>query len=99
MVKSKVVNQFVYPSKISRSSSYRLSFFPILRNTFINLNYRSLLYSYITKKSRFYPNRYKISCYQTGRGRAVLTNFHISRLAFKKYSIEGNLTGMSKIRW
>jgi ribosomal protein S14 len=99
MVKSKIIKQFNYPHKLSKSVQLRMQFFPILKNKSLDVSFRSIIYSYIHKKIRFYNSRYKIGCFVTGRSRGVLAKFHISRLTFKKYAMEGELTGIFKIRW
>jgi ribosomal protein S14 len=99
MVKSKIVSQFKYPSNLFITIPYRLRFFPILKNRSLKVTDRSFVYSYIQKKIKFYSTRYKVGCFATGRNRGVLTSFHMSRLTFKKYAIEGQISGVYKSRW
>jgi ribosomal protein S14 len=99
MLKSKISKQFQYISNLKKFSQFRLVSSSILKNQFLNVYNRSLVYSYNNSKLKYFPTYYKISCIVTGRSRAVISNLNISRLTFKKYSMQGDLPGFKRSRW
>lgn len=60
------------------------------------------LYLYIAsmnyKRSAYY-SKCKLRCFLSGRTRAVLKKFMLSRMMFKKISLNGYITGLKKASW
>mgnify|MGYP003149526154 CR=1 FL=1 len=57
-------------------------------------NFIRYLLSKIPKDSSL--TRIRNRCIVTGRGRGVFSKFRLSRIAFKKYSLMGNIYGVRK---
>jgi len=45
------------------------------------------------------PTRFKNRCSETGRGRAYMRQFGLSRLAFREHANKGEIPGVTKASW
>jgi small subunit ribosomal protein S14 len=45
------------------------------------------------------PTRYNNRCNETGRSRAYMRQFGLSRLAFREHAVKGEIPGITKSSW
>ncbi len=45
------------------------------------------------------PSRWKNRCAETGRGRAYMRQFGLSRIAFREHAVKGEIPGVTKSSW
>ncbi|MBI5906797.1 30S ribosomal protein S14 [Candidatus Saccharibacteria bacterium] len=45
------------------------------------------------------PSRWKNRCIETGRGRAYMRQFGLSRIAFREHASKGEIPGITKSSW
>ncbi|HUC95424.1 MAG TPA: 30S ribosomal protein S14 [Candidatus Saccharimonadia bacterium] len=45
------------------------------------------------------PTRHKNRCSETGRPRAYMRQFGLSRLAFREHAVKGEIPGITKSSW
>ncbi|HEY5268646.1 MAG TPA: 30S ribosomal protein S14 [Candidatus Saccharimonadales bacterium] len=45
------------------------------------------------------PTRYKNRCNETGRARAYMRQFGLSRIAFREHAVKGEIPGITKSSW
>ena len=45
------------------------------------------------------PTRYTNRCNETGRSRAYMRQFGLSRLAFREHAVKGEIPGITKSSW
>ena len=45
------------------------------------------------------PTRRKNRCAETGRGRAYMRQFGLSRIAFREHAVKGEIPGVTKASW
>jgi len=45
------------------------------------------------------PSRAKNRCAETGRGRAYMRQFGLSRIAFREHAVKGEIPGVVKSSW
>ena len=98
-MKAKVIHVLKNFKNGSFSGNNKLTYKSVLRSKFLDNSFRAIVYAYSFpkfKKSAFFP---KPICIETGRGRGVLSKFFLSRISFKKYSINGQILGFKKSRW
>jgi len=96
MVKSKKFN-IIKSFKFSKNFKLGLTFNPIFFSDFVTKNQKTLIYVY--SRNKYFSNKFKPTCMITGRQRGILSNFFISRIIFKKYAINYQITGFKKSRW
>ncbi|HSX53385.1 MAG TPA: 30S ribosomal protein S14 [Patescibacteria group bacterium] len=45
------------------------------------------------------PTRWKNRCQETGRGRAYMRTFGLSRISFREHASKGEIPGVTKASW
>ncbi len=45
------------------------------------------------------PTRWKNRCIETGRARAYMRQFGLSRLSFREHAVKGEIPGVTKSSW
>ncbi len=45
------------------------------------------------------PTRWKNRCLETGRSRAYMRQFGLSRLSFREHAVKGEIPGVTKASW
>ena len=98
-MKAKIIHVFKNFKNGSFSAKNKLIYKSVLSSKFLDNSFKAVVYAYSFpnfKKSVFSP---KPICIETGRGRGVLSKFFLSRISFKKYSINGQIIGFRKSRW
>jgi len=45
------------------------------------------------------PTRYRNRCNETGRSRAYMRQFGLSRIAFREHAVKGEIPGITKSSW
>jgi small subunit ribosomal protein S14 len=45
------------------------------------------------------PTRHKNRCNETGRSRAYMRQFGLSRMAFREHAVKGEIPGITKSSW
>jgi ribosomal protein S14 len=96
MVKSKkfsIINSFKNPGNFKPN----FVFSPLFYSKFLSDKKKILLYAY--SRNKFFADRFKPTCLITGRQRGVLSKFFISRITFKRYAMDSQMSGFKKSRW
>lgn len=81
--------------------SSRYLFRSITRNQYLDDFTRYFSYFNYTRSvvPRSFTSRLKAICVATGRSRALLNKFFLSRMTFKEYAIEGRIFGYKRAQW
>jgi len=98
-MKSKIIHIFKNFKNASLSANNNLTYKPILRSRFVDSSSKAIVYAYAFPDFKRGMILFKPICMETGRGRGVLSKFFLSRMSFKKYSMNGQIIGFKKSRW
>ena len=98
-MRSKLSTIYKKFSKKALHSKSAVTFKPILKSKFIDPSDKVIVNAYSYPYFKIFPTKFKTFCLLTGRSRGVLSNYYLSRITFKKFSIQGEMSGFRKSRW
>lgn len=98
-MRSKLSTIYKHFFKKSKHSKSVIIFKPILKSSFVDPGHKAITHAYSYPYFKIFPSKFKAFCLLTGRSRGVLSNYYFSRITFKKFSINGEMSGFRKSRW
>ena len=97
---SKIVRNQQRTVLISKYAEKRAALRATIRNVATNDEDKQAAYTALRKLPRdSSPTRYKNRCAMTGRPRAFLRQFGLSRITFREMALQGLIPGVTKASW
>ncbi len=98
--KSKIVREYKILKNVKKFASIRAELKEIIRNPKTDDTERQAAVAKLDKLPKSSSRvRIRTRCFKTGRPRAVLRRFNLSRIAFREMALKGEIPGITKASW
>ena len=98
--KSKIVREQKIIKKVQHYSAIRSELKKVIKNTNTPMEEKRKAVAKLDKLPRSSSRiRIRTRCFKTGRPRAVLRRFNLSRIVFREMALKGEIPGVTKASW
>tara|TARA_Y100000748_G_scaffold55288_1_gene43640 strand:+ start:6251 stop:6556 length:306 start_codon:yes stop_codon:yes gene_type:complete len=98
--KSKVVREYKLIEKVQRYAALRAELKGVINNPETLPEDRKAAVEKLDKLPRTSSRvRIRTRCFKTGRPRAVIRRFNLSRMVFREMALNGEIPGVTKASW
>ena len=98
--KAKIVREYKLIEKVNKYASQRAELKDLIKNPNTSPNDKKETVAKLDKLPRSSsPIRIRTRCFKTGRPRAVIKRFNLSRIVFREMALRGEIPGITKASW
>ena len=98
--KSKIVREHKLIKKVQKYAAIRAELKEVIRNPESSLEEKQTAVARLDKLPRSSSHiRIRNRCFKTGRPRAVIRRFNLSRISFREMALKGEIPGVTKASW
>ena len=98
--KAKIVREYKLIEKVNKYASQRAELKDLIKNPNTSPNDKKEAVAKLDKLPRSScPIRIRTRCFKTGRPRAVIKRFNLSRIVFREMALRGEIPGITKASW
>ena len=98
--KAKIVREYKLIEKVNKYASQRAELKGLIKNPNTSPNDKKEAVAKLDKLPRSSsPIRIRTRCFKTGRPRAVIKRFNLSRIVFREMALRGEIPGITKASW
>ena len=98
--KSKIVREYKLIKKVHKYAAIRAELKGIIKNTGTSMEDKRDAVAKLDKLPKSSSRiRIRTRCFKTGRPRAVLRRFNLSRIVFREMALKGEIPGVTKASW
>ena len=98
--KSKIVREHKLIKKVQKYAAIRAELKSIIKSSETSVDDKRLAVAKLDKLPKSSsPIRIRTRCFKTGRPRAVLKRFNLSRIVFREMALKGEIPGVTKASW
>ena len=98
--KSKIVREQKLIKKVQKYAAVRAELKDIIKNPKSKMEEKKAAIAKLDKLPKTSSRvRIRTRCFKTGRPRAVIRKFNLSRIAFREMALKGEIPGITKASW
>lgn len=98
--KAKIVREYKIIEKVNKYAPLRAELKALIKNPNISVEDKKDAVAKLDKLPRSSsPIRIRTRCFKTGRPRAVIKRFNLSRIVFREMALKGEIPGITKASW
>tara|TARA_S200000501_G_scaffold233605_1_gene219166 strand:- start:195 stop:500 length:306 start_codon:yes stop_codon:yes gene_type:complete len=98
--KSKIVREYKIIKNVQKYANVRAELKEIIKNPKTSDSEKETAVAKLDKLPKTSSRvRIRTRCFKTGRPRAVLRRFNLSRIAFREMALKGEIPGITKASW
>ena len=98
--KAKIVREYKLIEKVNKYASQRAELKDLIKNPNTSPDDKKEAVAKLDKLPRSSsPIRIRTRCFKTGRPRAVIKRFNLSRIVFREMALRGEIPGITKASW
>ena len=98
--KAKIVREYKIIEKVNKYAPLRAELKALIKNPNISVEDKKDAVAKLDKLPRSSsPTRIRTRCFKTGRPRAVIKRFNLSRIVFREMALKGEIPGITKASW
>ena len=98
--KAKIVREYKIIEKVNKYAPLRAELKALIKNPNISVEDKKDAVAKLDKLPRSSsPIRIRTRCFKTGRPRAVIKRFNLSRIVFREMALRGEIPGITKASW
>ena len=98
--KAKIVREYKIIEKVNKYAPLRAELKALIKNPNISVEDKKDAVAKLDKLPRSSsPIRIRTRCFKTGRTRAVIKRFNLSRIVFREMALKGEIPGITKASW
>tara|TARA_B100001142_G_C14137747_1_gene579412 strand:+ start:64 stop:369 length:306 start_codon:yes stop_codon:yes gene_type:complete len=98
--KSKIVREYKLIKNVEKYAAIRAELKEVIKNPKTSDTEKESAVAKLDKLPKTSSRvRIRTRCFKTGRPRAVLRRFNLSRIAFREMALKGEIPGITKASW
>lgn len=98
--KAKIVREYKIIEKVNKYAPLRSELKALIKNPNTSVEDKKDAVAKLDKLPRSSsPIRIRTRCFKTGRPRAVIKRFNLSRIVFREMALRGEIPGITKASW
>ena len=98
--KAKIVREYKIIEKVNKYAPLRAELKALIKNPNTSVEDKKDAVARLDKLPRSSsPIRIRTRCFKTGRPRAVIKRFNLSRIVFREMALRGEIPGITKASW
>tara|TARA_Y100000996_G_scaffold269684_1_gene212292 strand:+ start:1499 stop:1804 length:306 start_codon:yes stop_codon:yes gene_type:complete len=98
--KSKIVREYKLIKKVEKYAALRADLKSIIKSPESSMEEKRVAVAKLDKLPKSSSRvRVRTRCFKTGRPRAVLRRFNLSRIVFREMALKGEIPGVTKASW
>ncbi len=98
--KSKIVREYKIIKNVQKYAAQRAELKDIIKNQKSSIEDRKAAVAKLDKLPKTSSRvRIRTRCFKTGRPRAVIRRFNLSRIVFREMALKGEIPGITKASW
>ena len=98
--KAKIVREYKIVEKVNKYAPLRAELKALIKNPNTSVGDKKDAVAKLDKLPRSSsPIRIRTRCFKTGRPRAVIKRFNLSRIVFREMALRGEIPGITKASW
>ena len=98
--KSKIVREYKLIKKVEKYAALRADLKSIIKSPESSMEEKRVAVAKLDKLPKSSSRvRVRTRCFKTGRPRAVLRRFNLSRIVFREMALRGEIPGVTKASW
>ncbi len=98
--KAKIVREYKIIEKVNKYAPLRAELKALIKNPNTSVGDKKNAVARLDKLPRSSsPIRIRTRCFKTGRPRAVIKRFNLSRIVFREMALRGEIPGITKASW
>ena len=98
--KSKIVREYKLIKKVEKYAALRADLKSIIKSPESSMEEKRVAVAKLDKLPKSSSRvRVRTRCFKTGRPRAVLKRFNLSRIVFREMALKGEIPGVTKASW
>ena len=98
--KSKIVREYKIIKNVQKYAAQRAELKDIIKDQKSSLEDRKAAVAKLDKLPKTSSRvRIRTRCFKTGRPRAVIRRFNLSRIVFREMALKGEIPGITKASW
>ena len=98
--KAKIVREYKIIEKVNKYAPLRAELKALIKNPNTSVGDKKNAVARLDKLPRSSsPIRIRTRCFKTGRPRAVIKRFNLSRIVFREMALKGEIPGITKASW
>ena len=98
--KSKIVREQKLIKKVQKYAAVRAELKDVIKNPKSKMEEKKAAVAKLDKLPKTSRRvRIRTRCFKTGRPRAVIRKFNLSRIAFREMALKGEIPGITKASW
>ena len=98
--KAKIVREYKIIEKVNKYAPLRAELKALIKNPNTSIEDKKDAVAKLDKLPRSSsPIRIRTRCFKTGRPRAVIKRFNLSRIVFREMALRGEIPGITKASW
>tara|TARA_Y100001970_G_C14103647_1_gene786882 strand:+ start:782 stop:1087 length:306 start_codon:yes stop_codon:yes gene_type:complete len=98
--KSKIVREYKLIKKVEKYAALRADLKSVIKSPESSMEEKRVAVAKLDKLPKSSSRvRVRTRCFKTGRPRAVLRRFNLSRIVFREMALRGEIPGVTKASW